>query len=169
MTERLVLPFLAGVVAVCASAAPQAPARVDFDRDVRPILKTSCQACHLGPIAQADLRMDSRDSLLKGGVSGPAIVPGESHSSLLLGRVRGEGGPPRMPPGLSLSDAQIATLAAWVDAGAPWPESVVEVDFVRDIEPLLAASCYACHAGDKPRGQTRFDVKALRGRRKAGS
>jgi hypothetical protein len=171
MAPRLVLPLLAGVVTLAASASPQAPAAVDFERDVRPILKTSCQSCHLGPVVQAELRMDSREALLKGGVSGPAVVPGKSKDSLLLQRVRGEGGPVRMPPGLVLSDAQIATLAAWVDAGAPWPETAATVepplapsagavDFVRDIQPLFAASCYTCHAGEKPRGQTRFDAKA---------
>jgi hypothetical protein len=135
---------------------------VDFERDVRPILKTSCVACHAGPVVQAELRMDRREALLKGGLSGPAVVPGRSKDSLLVQRVRGEGGMIRMPPGLSLSDEQIATLAAWVDAGAPWPEEgpAGAVDFVRDIQPLFAASCYTCHAGEKPRGQTRFDAKA---------
>jgi mono/diheme cytochrome c family protein len=68
-----------------------------------------------------------------------------------------------MPLGLPLSEAQVTTLAAWIDAGAPWPERTLgaaeSVDFVRDIQPLFTAHCYTCHAGEKPLGRTRFDAK----------
>ena len=159
---------------------PPQTAPVDFERDVRPILQGSWLSCHAGPVVQAELRMDSRDALRKGGVSGTALVPGKSGESLLLQRVRGEGGALRMPPGLPLPDEQVALLAAWVDAGAPWPEAVPtgvpvaggapmgategattgRLDFVRDIQPILTASCYACHAGEKPWVRPRFDAKS---------
>ncbi|HEY5908177.1 MAG TPA: DUF1549 domain-containing protein, partial [Vicinamibacteria bacterium] len=119
-------------------------------------------ACHAGPVVQAELRMDSRPALLKGGVSGPALLVGKSRESPLLQRVRGEGGGMRMPPGPPLPDEQIAILAAWVDSGAPWPDESATgaVDFVRDIQPILQASCFTCHSGEKPAGQTRFDARS---------
>ncbi|HVQ31819.1 MAG TPA: DUF1549 domain-containing protein, partial [Vicinamibacteria bacterium] len=159
-------------VSVAILAAPVSPAAdppaVDFSRDVEPILRTSCLACHAGPVVQAELRLDSRADLLKGGVSGAAVVAGRSAASLLLKRVRGEGGAARMPPGGALSEAQIATLAAWVDAGAAWPEGSstpvavpldARVDFVRDVQPVFKANCYTCHSGEKPLGKTRFDAR----------
>jgi mono/diheme cytochrome c family protein len=120
-------------------------------------------------VVQAELLLDSREALLKGGVSGPAVVPGHSAASLFMKRVRGEGGLPRMPMGLTLPEEQVAVLAAWIDAGAPWPDagpaaapasSGGTVDFVRDVQPILKASCFACHAGEKPMGQTRFDARS---------
>lgn len=146
------------------TASTLASGEVDFERDVRPILETSCRECHSGPIVQAELRLDSREGLVKGGISGTAVVPGRSAESLLLQRVRGEGGGLRMPPGPPLTDGEIAALAAWIDAGASWPEAGAtppsdSVDFVGDIQPVLKANCYTCHAGEKPLGKTRFDSK----------
>lgn len=144
-------------------AASEPP--VDFRRDIEPILRTSCVQCHAGANVQAGLSLDSRAGLLQGGVSGPAIVAGRSADSLLLQRVRGQGVAMRMPPGGVLTDSQVATLAAWVDAGVPWPEAEPAavgnpVDFVRDIQPIFRANCYTCHSGEKPLGKTRFDAKA---------
>src|SRR5215211_1871743 len=68
-----------------------------FEREVRPILVDLCHKCH-GPLKQEnDLRLDSRAALLKGGVTGPAIVPGQPDKSLLIAAVRHEGDF-QMPP-----------------------------------------------------------------------
>ncbi|HUQ91515.1 MAG TPA: PSD1 and planctomycete cytochrome C domain-containing protein [Bryobacteraceae bacterium] len=95
----------------------------DFQRDVQPILRASCLGCHTGTKAGGQWRLDSKAFAMKGGISGPVIVPGNSAQSRLLHRVLGKGGEKRMPlAGEPLSPAQIATLQRWVDAGAPWPE-----------------------------------------------
>nr|MBA3441899.1 hypothetical protein [Pyrinomonadaceae bacterium] len=86
--------------------------KVDYKRDIQPILKTSCYACHVGEKAQAELRLDTKAGALKGGVSGPAIIAGNSKESLLMQRVHGEGGGMRMPPGGQLSKEQLGLLAA---------------------------------------------------------
>ncbi|MCW3098872.1 MAG: hypothetical protein JWL77_4490 [Chthonomonadaceae bacterium] len=98
---------------------------VDFAHEVLPALKASCFQCH-GPEKQAaGLRMDSRAFLVKGGASGTALLPGKAKASLLVQRALGMGGKPRMPLGFApLSPAQMAKLTAWIDQGAPWPESV---------------------------------------------
>ncbi len=67
-----------------------------------------------------DLR--ARESLLKGGSRGPALVPGNAATSLVFKAVRGEG--LQMPPGKKrLTDAEIQSIGAWIDAGAVWPAS----------------------------------------------
>jgi len=65
---------------------------VDFVRDVQPLLKAHCFQCHGGAQKQGGLNLDSRALLLKGGVSGPAITPGNSGGSLLVARLQGHDG-----------------------------------------------------------------------------
>ena len=94
-----------------------------FERHVRPLLAEQCYACHstASPVAQADLRVDSRESLLKGGKSGPAIEPGNPDGSRMLQVLRNDEGV-RMPPAGKLSDPQIERIATWISMGAPFPE-----------------------------------------------
>ena len=92
-----------------------------FESKVRPVLVTHCLDCH-GPAKQkSGLRIDSRAALLKGGETGPAVVPGQPEQSLLVEAV-GYEGTIQMPPKGRLSKAEIAALAQWVKQGASWPE-----------------------------------------------
>jgi len=98
---------------------------VDFAHEVLPALKASCFQCHGAEKQAAGLRMDSRTFLLKGGVSGTALLPGKGKASLLVQRALGMGGKPRMPLGFApLSPEVMAKLTLWIDQGAVWPESV---------------------------------------------
>jgi mono/diheme cytochrome c family protein len=98
--------------------APEAK-KVDFVRDVQPIFARSCVACH-GPNTQmAGLRLDAKQSVLT-----KVVVPGNSAQSALYRRVAGIGDAARMPMGGRLADDQIATLKAWIDQGAEWPDAV---------------------------------------------
>ena len=96
------------------------PAAVEFfEKDVRPILATRCQGCH-GPVKQkGGLRLDARASILVGGTSGPAVVPGDPKESLLVDAIN-YGETYQMPPKSKLPDGEIATLTRWVQMGAPW-------------------------------------------------
>lgn len=104
-------------------AAP-ADSAVDFYRDVQPILESRCYECHRGGKAKGGLRLDDREVTLRGGESGePAIVPGQPDRSELLTRVLSKDAGLVMPPkGAPLDARQIATLTAWIRAGAVWPE-----------------------------------------------
>ena len=104
------------------AAAAQAPEF--FEARVRPILAANCYECHAEQ-AKGDLRMDSREALLKGGESGPAIVPGDPDKSLLIQAVRqADPTAPRMPKDKSkLKPDDIEVLVEWVRAGAVWPAS----------------------------------------------
>jgi len=93
----------------------------------RAILEARCFSCH-GPEKQkADLRLDQRTSQLRGGESRhPAIVAGKSAESPLIRYVTGKEETWMPPKGERLTAAEVAALQAWIDAGAFWPESLVE-------------------------------------------
>ena len=110
------------IAAPSARQQPDAAGVAFFESKVRPILVQHCFKCH-GPAAgkaKASLRVDSPESLLRGGESGPAIVPGEPNQSLLILAVRHDGAV-SMPPKTKLAQREIDDLAAWVKMGAPWP------------------------------------------------
>ena len=91
-----------------------------FEKEVRPLLAANCGECHGADEQWAGLRLDSRESMLGGGDSGAAIVPGDPEKSLLIAAVR-QTGDLQMPPDGKLADEQISILEKWVAIGAPWP------------------------------------------------
>jgi mono/diheme cytochrome c family protein len=100
---------------------------VDYLRDVKPILAQRCYSCHGANKQQSGLRVDTAAAILKGGQSGPAVVPGDVEASLLIEAVSGESDL-RMPPedaGERLTDAQVATLRRWILQGAKHPANEV--------------------------------------------
>jgi len=102
-------------------SAPQSPEY--FESSVRPVLVENCYDCH-GEQRMGGLRLDSRDAMLKGGRSGPAIVPGDPEKSLMIQAVRQTRDTLKMPKGGQLKPAEVDVLVEWVRAGAPWPVAV---------------------------------------------
>src|SRR5215831_16451295 len=101
------------------STAQQHPARVDFARQIQPILERSCYACH-GPKQQmAKLRLDSKAAAFT-----KVVVAGNSAESPLYQRVAGIGGVVQMPMGGKLAPAEIELIRTWIDQGAEWPGDV---------------------------------------------
>jgi len=95
-----------------------------FENKVRPIFVDNCYKCHSARAekVKGSLYLDTREGLLKGGESGPAIVPGNPDKSLLIKAVGYTDQDLQMPPrGAKLSDQQIADLTTWVKMGAPDP------------------------------------------------
>jgi hypothetical protein len=92
-----------------------------FENRIRPVLADNCYSCHT-QLQTSGLRVDSRESLLKGGNAGPAVLPGNPEDSLLIRAVRHTNPRLKMPPSGKLSPQQIEDLTAWVQAGAYWPE-----------------------------------------------
>jgi mono/diheme cytochrome c family protein len=101
------------------------PAQLQFfENRIRPIFVNNCYKCHSSQAEKlkANLSVESREGLLKGGETGPAIVPGDSARSLLIKAVRYTDPDLQMPPnGKPLSPQQVADLEAWVKMGAPEP------------------------------------------------
>jgi len=97
------------------SLAPAAD--VDFTRDVHPILAGHCFACHGGDKRSGGLSLRDYGEALRGGRTGPAILPGRSADSLIMRRVTANNSP--MPPvGQRLNTAEIAIIRSWIDGGA---------------------------------------------------
>jgi mono/diheme cytochrome c family protein len=120
------LGFLLGM-AVCfrSAAQPLTPAQDDFfENKIRPILINDCYNCHSqrAPKIRGGLTLDTREGWLKGGDTGPAIVPGDPEKSLLIKAVRYTDEDLQMPPNnKKLPDAEIASLVTWVKMGVPDP------------------------------------------------
>ena len=120
---RLALLILAAAtLAPTASVAAPPDAAAHFEKKVRPVLIEKCVSCHGAEKPKGGLRVDSRAALLTGGDRGAALVPGKPAESLLL-RALAHDGELKMPPKSKLPAAEIAAIEAWVQAGAPWPDS----------------------------------------------
>ena len=124
--HRLVFVLLLNVLASQAWGIDDVR-RIDFNRDIRPILSDNCYTCH-GPDEQQrvnDLRLDRREVAFSDRKGHPAIVPGDVAASLLHQRVSSSDPEKRMPPrdsGRELTDSQIQLLTEWIRQGAEWTE-----------------------------------------------
>ena len=95
-----------------------------FEMRIRPVLAKNCFSCHTNS-QLGDLRLDSREDMLRGGKSGPALVPGDPDKSLLIQAVSHTHERLKMPmQGNKLKESEIADLKVWVLAGAIWPKTV---------------------------------------------
>lgn len=113
------------VAARTAAASEPTPEQADyFEKHVRPILVEHCHQCHGDKKQEASLRLDSRETILKGGDSGPSVVLGKPDESLVIAAVGRRGSVSAMPPDTSLKPHEIAALTKWIEMGAPWPGSV---------------------------------------------
>ncbi|HVJ68722.1 MAG TPA: PSD1 and planctomycete cytochrome C domain-containing protein [Caulifigura sp.] len=112
------LSFALGVLCLAITAS-STQAEDDLFKAVKPILEGSCVRCHSGAEAKAGLRVTSREELLKGGESGPAVDLQSPGDSLLISAVTYDGF--EMPPTGKMPQAKIDAVIAWVKAGAPWP------------------------------------------------
>lgn len=107
-----------------AEAPPESDGKVDFRRQVQPILRRSCQKCHSARKHEGGLRLDRRDLAMLGGEDGVVIRPGDPDGSELIRRISLPLDDDDYMPGKGrpLTTSQIATLRAWVEQGAEWPE-----------------------------------------------
>jgi hypothetical protein len=90
-----------------------------FDSRVAPILERRCLGCHNEELKNGNISFVDRESLLRGGTRGPAIIPGDPRGSLLIAALRHEG-QLQMPPGPKLPSEEIAVLTQWIKRGAVW-------------------------------------------------
>ena len=99
------------------------PGEEFFENKIRPVLVEQCLKCHAegeGRKLKGGLRLDTRAALLKGGESGPAIVPGDPDKSLLVKAIRYQDDL-QMPPKGKLPEPVIADIVRWIKDGAVWP------------------------------------------------
>ncbi len=123
LRTRLYRFVAAGVLSGIAAGA--APSKVDFVRDVQPILQASCQGCHGAKAQMGQLRLDAKNAAFTGGLSHKVVVPGQSAESTLYQRIAGSSDQARMPMGAKpLPAEQIALIKRWIEEGAEWPDTV---------------------------------------------
>ncbi len=104
---------------------PLAGHQVNFTKEIKPIFEASCVKCHGRGRDKGGFLIDSRETLLKGGHTGPAIVPGKSAESYLIELVMGFDPDNVMPQkGTKLTREQIGLLRGWIDQGAQWDAGV---------------------------------------------
>jgi mono/diheme cytochrome c family protein len=108
-----------------AKLPPPAAHAVNFTKEIKPIFEASCIKCHGRGKEKGGFRLDTRETALKGGDSGPAVLPGKSAESLLIALVQGIDPDNIMPrKGSRLTPDQIGVLRAWIDQGATWDTNV---------------------------------------------
>lgn len=157
--------LLVCVFAIRADAAE--PTTVSFQRDVAPILERRCLECHGNDEPKGNLSLASSVAAMKGGDSGPSIVPGKPDESSLLDYVTvGSDGKAEMPKGREpLSAEQVDTLRLWIASGATWPDGVTLRDKRFEgyhwwsLEPLIRS--VIPHVADAPPGTIRHPIDAF--------
>ena len=139
---------LAIAVGLAQSTVAQTPSRVDFARDVQPLLRQNCVSCH-GPSQQmAGLRLDRRRDAMRGSTFGAVIGPGNGEASRLYLRISGTQRGTQMPPTGALKDEQIALLRTWIDEGAEWPDALSGDVAPVPADPGAAQLMASLRAGD---------------------
>ena len=112
---RQILPILALPVWLPSLQA------VDFVHEIAPVLKKHCAECHMGEKHKGGLSMNTREDLMKENDDGFVLEPGSSKKSLMMHLITSDDEDERMPPkGDGLGKEEVALIAAWIDAGAPW-------------------------------------------------
>jgi hypothetical protein len=149
-----------------------APTRVlTFETDIRPLFQAKCWRCHGEKTRKAELDLRSVAGVLKGGESGPAIVPGMPQKSLLFEKVHDGVMPPVKKDRLSASE--VLAIRRWIEAGAPARATSSEPDrhlsptavTQHEVMPILLRRCTVCHGLHRQEGGLDLRSKAamLRG------
>jgi len=125
MKKRAAFLTLSALTVVAALQTGCAEKTLSYQANIKPILDANCVQCHTAGgagYAKSGLRLDNYDAMMKGTKFGPVVVPGSSVSSTLYRLVSGKADPSiRMPHNQSaLPDADVATIAAWIDQGAKY-------------------------------------------------
>src|SRR5262245_37781775 len=145
------MPRRCAILLVCLALVgadrKEAPAP-SFQKEILPLFQAKCQRCHSGETPKADLDLTTPAAILKGGESGPAVVPGKPDESLLYEKVHGG----TMPPAKKdrLSAAEIEMIRRWI-AGETTPSRAAAVS-QHDVIPILLRRCTVCHGRHRQEG-----------------
>jgi ankyrin repeat protein len=143
LTASLLFVVAANVTHVPLSGQTQ---RVDFARDVQPLLKQHCVECHGGSEPRGGYRLDRRSGAL-GGPTRPNIMPRSSDSSRLYRRLIGNQFGAQMPPRGPLPAQDVDVIKRWIDEGAEWPETLANEIELPNEEPAAVALIEQIRAG----------------------
>ncbi|MBL9133060.1 MAG: SUMF1/EgtB/PvdO family nonheme iron enzyme, partial [Verrucomicrobiaceae bacterium] len=150
------LAFLAALAPAVAFSAD----KVDFVKQVKPLLEGACTHCHGAKEDKGDFRMHTLEDMKKGNENGPGLTPGDPSKSAiyttLLLDIEDDMVMPPKKEGL-LEKSQIAVIKTWIEQGAEWPAGVTleqtpRITFAKHIQPLLEENCLSCHNPEKAKG-----------------
>ncbi|MDX1983771.1 MAG: PSD1 and planctomycete cytochrome C domain-containing protein [Bryobacteraceae bacterium] len=117
----MIIRSLSVYLLVSAAVSAQNPAEIEFfEKKVRPVLATKCQACHNAKTKTSGLDLTTVEGFRTGSSSGPLVSKENPESSMMLKAIAYDG-KLKMPPMGRLSDGEITALTEWVKMGAPWP------------------------------------------------
>ncbi len=134
-----------------------------FEANVKPTFAAKCVSCHNEKLALGKFALHSADAVLKGGETGPAIVPGDAAKSLLIDKIVTR----QMPPGkVKLSDAEIDQIRAWINTGLAKAPTVAANISEHEVRGILQARCVLCHGSTRKEGG--LDLRTLASRLKGG-
>ncbi|HUR55899.1 MAG TPA: DUF1549 domain-containing protein, partial [Gemmataceae bacterium] len=174
---RVVLPALVAALVVVPSARTQPP-KIDpdhaakmakgtdlFKASVRGILQAKCVKCHSAERVEGEFDMGTRESLLKGGHAGAAVVPGDHKKSLLYQLVAHLKAPHMPHERAKLADADIARIAEWIDLGAPYDKPFIDKEdataWTRKVVPADAKKHWAFQPLRNTKHETRNTIDAF--------
>jgi hypothetical protein len=129
-------------LAVTGAIADEVADEAFFEAKIRPVLAETCFRCHGGERTGGQLRVDGRETLLKGGETSAAIVPGKPDESLLVQAIRRQADVSAMPPDRPLRPDQVDDFVKWVSDGAHWPKATAKFEFHKHwaFEPVSESS-----------------------------
>ena len=123
MPFKLPLASALALASLTSAVFAAAPTKVDFSHQIVPVLREHCAECHTGDKKKGGFSLNDRASLLVGGESGKAILPGNAAKSRLIEAITTKDTDKQMPPkGARLSPEKVKLLRDWIDAGAPWED-----------------------------------------------
>jgi ankyrin repeat protein len=148
MLKPCIIGLFLGTWALSTALSQQVPNKVDFRRDVQPLLKQYCIECH-GPSQQMHgFRLDRRRDAMKGGTN-TMIKPGNSTGSRFYNKLIGSEYGPQMPLNEPLSEEQINVFKAWIDQGAQWPDEFSGETPLPPADPKATQIMEALRNGDQ--------------------
>ena len=143
---------------VAASISAAEPGAEFFEQRIRPVLAGRCYKCHSagGEKIKGGLVLDTREGMLKGGDTRPALVPGNPEKSLLIEAIHYTNEDLKMPPKGKLSPQEIADFVAWVKNGAEWPKDIGPKAASVNQNAQLRSARNRRLSGHQPRNFARF-------------
>jgi hypothetical protein len=166
----ILVVLAAAAVAQSGRTAAQSPERIDYARDIQPLLRANCYSCHNASLPSGNFRLDRRRDSMPNrvGANNARIVPGNSAVSRLFLRVAGSQAGLQMPPSGALRPDEIATIKNWIDQGAEWPDELAGETPSPPRDPVANQVLDALRRGDR-RGVERLLKEHPTAARAAGS
>src|ERR1017187_10105209 len=144
--SKLSLPVVCSLADIRLLPA-QTASKVDFAKDVLPILRQNRRRGHGGPQPASGMRLDRKSAV----INRRGIVAGSAENSFLFHRISGNDYGLQMPPTGALKPDQIDTIKRWIEQGADWPDALANEAELPPVNPKADAMVDALHEGDLPK------------------